>query len=60
MKNIKFPFTRAISIFVFIIFLLSGCASHHIEDDEGGISGTGNDLSCELTKNKNHPRCINK
>lgn len=59
---------RAIRItFYIILFLgvLTGCATYphsheDKDDDEGGISGTGNKVNCELTKNRNRPECQEK
>ena len=50
-----------------MLLLLSACGSvahldpapvsHGDTEQEGGISGTGHDIDCELEQNKNQPKC---
>lgn len=44
---------------LFIAILLSGCAaSVSMEEQEGGISGTGNSINCSEEKNKKRKECV--
>ena len=54
-------FTKRISVLVILFLLLgmlfSGCASRTIDEEEGGISGTGNAINCEDEKYRKHKLC---
>lgn len=60
MNSIKSSLICIISMLVIISILAAGCAAQRYDDEEGGISGTGNDINCELEKYKKHPSCMNK
>lgn len=48
-------------IVLFTILLLNGCAAtYKSEEQEGGITGTGNSFNCEEDRNKKRMECINK
>jgi hypothetical protein len=40
-----------------VLLLISGCASTGMDDQEGGITGTGNDIDCTLEQNRKLPQC---
>lgn len=45
-------------ILVLCLIVLSACGCAAVYDEqEGGISGTGNIIDCEEDKNKNDPLC---
>ena len=39
------------------VFLVTACASRMRHDQEGGISGTGTSINCELESNKTRSEC---
>lgn len=41
---------------IFALLALSACATY-TGDQEGGISGTGNEINCEVEKNQRDPQC---
>ncbi|HEY5603919.1 MAG TPA: hypothetical protein VIM41_12485 [Gammaproteobacteria bacterium] len=53
--------TKILMVFGTIVFilnmLLAGCASRAIDDEEGGISGTGNAINCADEKYRKHKSC---
>jgi hypothetical protein len=54
-------FTKRLCAFFIILLLLgiyiSGCASRAVDEEEGGISGTGNAVNCEDGKYRNQKLC---
>lgn len=51
---------RWISSGLLIATILAGCASVDIEEPEGGITGTGNNINCEGERNKKRKECMNE
>lgn len=50
-----------LAVILLIISLLIGCAAtYQSEEQEGGITGTGNDINCDLQQNKKRKECINR
>ena len=60
MKLTELSLIRLIGVLALIGIVAAGCAATPQQEEEGGISGTGNDINCELAKNKKHPSCIDK
>ena len=51
---------RLSALFILLLLLgmlFSGCASRTIDEEEGGISGTGNAINCEDEKYRKHKLC---
>ena len=61
MKLIRSMEIRPTCIALLIATLLSGCAAtYKSEEQEGGITGTGNDINCEEERNKKRKECVGK
>lgn len=59
MKLIYSAAIRLTSIALLIAIVLAGCATtYKSEEQEGGITGTGNDINCEEERNKKRKECI--
>lgn len=59
MKIIRSYTARLIAVGLFFAILLSGCAANvRMEEQEGGISGTGNSIDCSDERNKKRKECI--
>ena len=43
--------------FLFVSLFVFGCASTGSDEEEGGISGTGNAINCEDEKYRKHKLC---
>ena len=56
--NLRKRKPRVTTLLLFMgILLLSGCASAPSDDQEGGISGTGNDVRCAKSANAKNLPC---
>lgn len=47
----------AIMLLLLLGLFFSGCASQATDEEEGGISGTGNAINCEDEKYRKHTLC---
>lgn len=54
---LDFFIIKRFAIFMLSSIFLFGCAATVQEDQEGGITGTGNQIDCQDVRNKNDPRC---
>ena len=57
MKRIVKWISTVLVITLLFGLLLSGCASTAIDEQEGGITGTGNSINCDDEKNRKHKLC---
>ena len=59
MKLIASSEIRLSSLAILIVIVLNGCATaYKTEEQEGGITGTGNDINCEEERNKKRKDCL--
>lgn len=57
MSNSTSCYIKRFIILAFLIISVFGCAAYVEEDQEGGISGTGNQIDCQDERHKDDPRC---
>jgi len=57
MKHIIGKSLALLMVFLLLGLFFSGCASRAIDDEEGGISGTGNAINCQDEKYRKHKLC---
>jgi len=57
MKHIVKRLSALIGIPLLLTLLIAGCAATAIDEQEGGITGTGNAIDCEDEKNRKHKAC---
>ena len=50
-----------VSLSLFFVLTLNACAmsGYQQEEQEGGITGTGNMINCKVEQNKKRPECLN-
>jgi hypothetical protein len=48
---------KPLGLLLVTVIVLAGCASAPSEEQEGGISGTGNDVLCAKNPNDKHNPC---